>query len=61
MHETQNHQSKRDQILGTSPTLKSHSLYVVKEREIPKKRKLICKNEMVYTRESSGLPSMENE
>ena len=41
MHETQNHQSKRDQILGTSPTLKSHSL-CVSEREIPK-RQLKCK------------------
>ena len=35
MHETQNHQSKHDQILGTSPTLKSHSLCVSKG-EIPK-------------------------
>jgi len=35
---------------------------VLSRRErYPKREKLICKNEMVYTRESSGLPSMGNE
>ena len=37
MHETQNHQRKHDQILGTSPKLSSHSLCVSKLKEIPKR------------------------
>ena len=32
MHETPNNQSKHDQILGTSPKLKSHSLCVMKKK-----------------------------
>ena len=37
IHEIQNYQSKHDQILGTSPTLKSHSLCVSKG-DIPKRK-----------------------
>ena len=46
----QYHQSKHDQILGTSPKLSSHSLCVSKLKEIPK-RKNKCKEKLVYTME----------
>ena len=52
--------NKHDQILGYLPQLKSHSLCVVKMREIPK-RKLKCKEKLVYTREGDGVPSMGSE
>ena len=58
MHETQIHQSKHDQILGTSPILKSHSLCVSKG-EIPKGKQYAKINWYIQWKGWSGTSSGE--
>jgi len=53
MHETQNHQRKHDQKLGTSPKLSSHSLCVSKLKEIPKREINAKKNWIALTADRS--------
>lgn len=53
MHETLRHENKHDQIHGTSPKLNSHSLCVVKSKEIPK-RNLNAKENGIYKGRSAG-------
>ena len=60
MHETQNHQRKHDQILGTSPKLSSHSLCVSKLKEIPKREINAKKNWYIQWKGGGVVPQVES-
>ena len=59
MHETQIHQSKHDQILGTSPILKSHSLCLSKG-EIPKGKQYAKINWYIQWKGGGVVPQVES-